>query len=115
MGTTDQVSHFGHESVDKTASRTGGQLNKTGDKLKCAWRQFVKTCRSYIIAKPLRSMLIAATLGFLLSGMWMEIVFAAVLFLVKNGADASSAILFSIAFNMLLATLLWGFISNEKT
>ena len=87
MGTTDQVSHFGHESVDKTASRTGGQLNKTGDKLKCAWRQFVKTCRSYIIAKPLRSMLIAATLGFLLSGMWMEIVFAAVLFLVAPEAS----------------------------
>jgi hypothetical protein len=59
-------------------------------------------------------MLIAATLGFLLSGIWMEIVFAVVLLLVQNGADANTAILFSIAFNVLLGMLLWGDISNEK-
>jgi hypothetical protein len=114
MGTTDQVTHFARQSFDKTASRTNGQINKTGEKLKSAWRQFITNCRRYPIAKPLRSMLIAATLGFLLSGIWMEIVFAVVLLLVQNGADANTAILFSIAFNVLLGMLLWGDISNEK-
>lgn len=114
METTDKIANFTDETADKTASRTSGQLNKTGDKQKSMWRQFIKTCRSYIIAKPLKSVLIAAALGFLLSGMWMEIVFAAVLLLVQNGADANSAILFSIAFNMLLVMLLWGSISNKS-
>ncbi|WP_262966864.1 hypothetical protein [Methylobacter psychrophilus] len=114
MRTIGQSSHFAHEFVDKITSRTSGQLNKTGDRIKNAWGQFITNCQSYIIDKPLRSVLIITMLGLVLSGVWMEIVFAVLLLLVKNGVDASSAILFSIAFNVLLGMLLWDVISNEK-
>jgi hypothetical protein len=114
MGITDKVSRFTHDSAAKTDSKTSGQLNTTGDKLKNAWGQFIKNCRSYIIAKPLRSLLIAAILVFLLSNMWMKIVIAAVPLLIQYGADANTAIVFSIAFYVLLGMLLWGAISNKS-
>jgi hypothetical protein len=58
--------------------------------------------------ESLVSMIIAGVMvAFLLSSAWLGLMAAAVLGLIDNGVAASSAILLAVAFNLLLAVLLY--------
>jgi len=50
----------------------------------------------------------------LLSGAWLGLVAAAVLWLVENGVAASSAILLAVAVNVLVALILYGVIRRKS-
>ena len=52
--------------------------------------------------------------AFLLSSAWLGLMAAAVLGLVDNGVVASNAILFAVAFNLLLALILCGVIRRKS-
>jgi ElaB/YqjD/DUF883 family membrane-anchored ribosome-binding protein len=120
MESTDKASDLTHEALDKIAGATRQTVDTLGEKggqLKIAQRQWLENCRNYIRDQPLMSLGIAAAAGFLLSGSWLELVSVAVLMLVENGVTASSAILFAVAFNLLIALTLWGVIhlKNRET
>jgi ElaB/YqjD/DUF883 family membrane-anchored ribosome-binding protein len=117
MESTDKASDPTPQALDKITGAIVDMLGEKGGQLKIAKRQWLENCRSYIRDQPLMSLGIAAAAGFLLSGSWLELVSVAVLMLVENGVTASSAILFAVAFNLLIALTLWGMIhlKNRKT
>ena len=117
MEITNKAPHFTHEALDKivnTSSQAMATLGEKGEQLKVVERQLMENCRSYIRDNPLMSLGIAAAIGFLLSGSWLELVSVAVLILVNNGVTATSAILFAVAFNLLIALTLWGAIRRKS-
>jgi len=120
MESTDKASDPTYQALDKSAGAPRQTVDTSGEKggqLKIAQRQCLENCRRYIRDQPLMSLGIAAAAGFLLSGSWLELVSVAVLMLVENGVAASSAILFAVAFNLLIALTLWGMIhlKNRNT
>lgn len=65
--------------------------------------------------ESLVSMLVAGVLvAVLLSSAWLGLMAAALLGLIENGIPASSAILLAVAFNLLLALILFGVIRRKS-
>jgi hypothetical protein len=117
METTDKLSLFTHEAVDKIVNATFQAIDALDQKnrqLKNSQLQLIRNCRSYIRANPLMSIGIAIAAGFLLSGSCLELVSAAVLMMLDNGVEGSTAILFAVAFNLLMAIILWVAIINRS-
>jgi uncharacterized membrane protein YqjE len=65
--------------------------------------------------KSLVAMVVAGVMvAILLSGAWLGLVAAAVLWLVEQGVAASSALLLAVAFNLLAALILCGVIRRKS-
>lgn len=70
MKTTDKVSNFAHETVDKVTNATNQAreaFDEKSDQLMDAEQQLMKNCRGYIRDNPVTSLGIAVAGGFLLS------------------------------------------------
>ena len=70
MATTDKASHLAHDTVDKIANaahQAEEAVAEKGEQLKCAEKELVENCRSYVRDNPITSLGIAVAAGFLLS------------------------------------------------
>lgn len=107
MKTTNNI-HKAFDRIPGATCQTAEAPDKKGG------RHLMNNYRSYILDNPITSLGIAVVFGFLLSGSLLELVSVTMLMLVENGVRLSSAILLAVAFNFLIALILWGVIRRQS-